>query len=139
MSLKFHCVERRLLAGEHAGEHRFFGQVRCGECITFDKICDQIALLSAATKGDMELILDSFVEVIREQLDSGNIIQLGDLSNFRVSAGSYGVEPQEKFRATHIKRPRIVFTPGKLLKEVAQEIVFEKLDKRVVTECPFPH
>ncbi|MCD8167241.1 MAG: HU family DNA-binding protein [Bacteroides sp.] len=139
MSLKFHCVERKLLAGEHAGEKRFFGQVRCGECITFDKVCDQIALLSTATKGDVELILDSFVEVISEQLDSGNIIQLGDLGNFRVSAGSYGVEAGEPFRAAQIKRPRIVFTPGKMLKSVTQEIVFEKLDKRVVTECPMPH
>lgn len=139
MSLKFYGVERKLLAGEHAGEKRFFGQVRCGACIQFDRICEQVALLSTATKGDVELILDSFVEIIREQLDHGNIIQLGDFGNFRIAAGSRAVEPEEKFPASAIRRPRIVFSPGKQLRRVAEDITFEKMDVRLLKECPHPH
>ncbi|MCD8167432.1 MAG: HU family DNA-binding protein [Bacteroides sp.] len=139
MSLKFRPIVRKLLAGVHAGQKRFFGQVRCGECIRFDKICKQVALLSTATKGDVELILDNFVEIINEQLENGNIIQLGDFGNFRIAGGSRAVEPGEKFHVSAIRRPRIVFSPGKELRRVTEKIVFEKLDTRVVTECPHPH
>ncbi|MCD8167628.1 MAG: hypothetical protein LUE93_16985 [Bacteroides sp.] len=139
MSLKFQCIELKLLSGEHAGETRYFGRVRCEQKITFDQLCKQISLLSTATKGGVELILDSFVEVMSEQLSLGNILQLGDLGNFRLSAGSRGVDPEEEFQATDMRKPRIIFSPGKMLQEATDAITFEKLNSRVIKECPYEH
>ncbi len=127
MSLKFHPIERKVLAGEDAGQTKWFGQVRLSGTIYFDKLCEKIAALSTATKGDVEIVLKSLIFVLCEKLSNGNVAQVGDLGNFRVSAGSEGAIDPEEFNARMMRRPKIVFFPGKRLQRLRKEARFEQL------------
>lgn len=53
-------------------------------------------------------------------------MQLGELGHFRLNAGSEGVEKPEDFKVSMFRKPRIVFSPGILLRQMCDRIKFEK-------------
>jgi len=96
-----------------------------GKC-TMDTLCETIADRSTATSGDVKLVLDGLLFVMKQKIQEGQIVQLGDLGYFQASLGSSGVENEEDFTADLIKKRRIVFRPGKLLKSIAGDLKTER-------------
>ena len=56
------------------------------------------------------------------------MIQLGRLGNFRMVAGSKGVENEADFNTSFFNKARIVFSPGTMLTQVKKNVTFEHLD-----------
>ena len=61
-------------------------------------------------------------------LSSGNVVQLGEFGNFRMSINSEGTNTPEDFDATKIKGVRIIFFPGSALRTTRNEVNFEPLE-----------
>ena len=59
---------------------------------------------------------------------SGNVVQLGEFGNFRMSINSEGTNTPEDFDATKIKGARIIFFPGSALRTTRNEVNFEPLE-----------
>jgi len=138
MSLNYHVVKRRIMQGPLKDEFRYYGQVRKSKKIPFKKLCQKIALQSSATKGDVELILNGLVTALIEHLDNGDIVPVGDLGNFRMSAGSRPAETLEEFNSNYMRRPRVIFTPSVELKEMVRNVGFERMDP-VIEICDKVH
>ena len=66
--------------------------------------------------------------VMEERLEEGDVIQLGRLGNFRMVAGSKGVENEADFNTSFFNKARIVFSPGTMLTQVKKNVTFEHLD-----------
>ena len=62
------------------------------------------------------------------ELSSGNVVQLGEFGNFRMSINSEGTNTPEDFDATKIKGARIIFFPGSALRTTRNEVNFEPLE-----------
>ena len=58
----------------------------------------------------------------------GNVVQLGEFGNFRMSINSEGTNTPEDFDATKIKGVRIIFFPGSALRTTRNEVNFEPLE-----------
>jgi nucleoid DNA-binding protein len=65
--------------------------------------------------------------VLVEHLADGKIVRLGDFGAFQVSVGSEGAETEAKFNASMIKSSKVIFRPGIDLKEMLNNLKFEKL------------
>jgi hypothetical protein len=52
---------------------------------------------------------------------------LGDFGAFQITVSSEGAEAQEKFNASLIKGSKVVFRPGIDLKEMQNNLKFEKV------------
>lgn len=50
--------------------------------------------------GDVKLVIDGILSVMEERLEEGDVIQLGRLGNFRMVAGSKGVENEADFNTS---------------------------------------
>ncbi|MCD8192990.1 MAG: HU family DNA-binding protein [Tannerellaceae bacterium] len=141
MALKYHLVLRRdMRDGAPEGSKLYYGQVRKQGNVSFDKICEAITAYSTASKGDIMLVINGLLFVMKQYLEQGDVVEMGEFGNFRMSAGSSGVENQEDFHTSLFRNGRIVFTPGKMLKESTRNVRFEKLN--VVErekECDRPH
>jgi len=135
MSLKVHTVKRKVLAGENAGREMYFGQVRLNEVVSLEKFSRQVSANTTATPTDVEAVINGLVEVLVDELDDGSIVELGELGNMRMSAGSSGVEKPEDFHCRMMRKPRIVLTPGKPLRDALNATTYEWLRVRV-TEVP---
>jgi hypothetical protein len=71
--------------------------------------------------------LDNLNFVIDFELQAGRIVHLGELGNFRMTVGSEGVEEESDFNKSMLRRPRIVFTPGKALQTTRLLTKFTKV------------
>lgn len=83
-------------------------------------LCDIIADRSAATPGDVKLVLDGVLFVVKQKLLDGQTIQLGELGYFMAVLGSKGSSMKKDFKPEMVRRPRVVFRPGKALLELAK-------------------
>ena len=91
------------------------------------ELCDLISAQSTASSGDVKLILDELVNVMRRNLGKGEVVKVGELGSFQLQFGSTGTLTEKEFSHALIKSRRIVFRPGKLLKDAIKNYTFEKI------------
>jgi len=128
MSLSYHIVQR---PDKHKdaeeGATLYYGQVRVRQTVSFDRLCETIADRSTASKGDVQLVIDGLLHVLSQNLAEGNVVQVGDFGNFRMNAGSSGAATAEEFTTSLFKNGKIIFTPGAKLKQLTEDLKFEKI------------
>ena len=116
MALKYHLVQRLDKSKDAAaGSKLYYGQIRAQQKLEFNKLCEIIASYSTASRGDVMLVIDGLLYVMRQHLENGEVVQVGDFGNFRMLAGSKGTAVADDF------------TPGPMLKEVTAKPKFEKI------------
>lgn len=94
--------------------------------VTFETIARRIAKNTMAGRGDVLGVLASLVDEIMESLEEGNTVRMGDLGCMRVSVSSKGVETPEQANASNVKKARIVFVPGKIMKDRISRMSFRQ-------------
>jgi len=87
----------------------------------------EIAARSTVAPADTQAVLVALTEVLTEHLANGKIVRLGDFGAFQVSVSSTGAETKEKFNASLIKSSKVVFRPGIDLKEMQNNLKYEKV------------
>ncbi len=128
MALKYHLVSRPDMRKDApAGSKLLYGQIRVQNSIGFDKLCDTISAVSTASKGDVQVVISGLMYALKEHLESGNTVQVGELGNFRMSAGCSGAATAEEFNTSLFKKGKVIFTPGTYLKDIGYKVRFEKM------------
>jgi len=142
MSLPVNVVKQKVPAGENAGKEMYFGRVCAGARISFEKLCSKITHHCMVTHSDVSGVLKEILRCAASTLEDGNIVQLGRLGNLRLSAGSSGVEEEGDFSLRHMRKPRVVFSPGKKLCKMIEDVRFRKEQVKEVKKviiCTRPH
>jgi predicted histone-like DNA-binding protein len=86
----------------------------------------EIAQRSTVSPADTQAVLVALTEVLTEHLSEGKIVRLGDFGAFQVSIGSEGAETEAKFNVSMIKTKKVTFRPGIDIKEMLNNLKFEK-------------
>lgn len=73
-------------------------------------------------------VLRSLEHNIINELKQGRIVRLGSLGNFQVSLSSDGKALADEVSALDIVKNRINFRPGKKLRQMLQQISYQKED-----------
>jgi predicted histone-like DNA-binding protein len=126
MSVKYTVNERGNPLNPSQPKKWYAGAKSTGD-ITFRALCKEIAQRSTVSPADTQAALAALTEVLAERLAEGKIVRLGDFGTFQVSISSEGAETEEKFNASLIKSSKIVFRPGTDLKEMQNNLKFERL------------
>ena len=87
----------------------------------------EIATRSTVSPADTQAVLVALTEVLVEHLAEGKIVRLGDFGSFQISLSSTGAETEAKFNASLIKGNKVVFRPGIDLKEMQNNLKYEKV------------
>lgn len=87
-----------------------------------------IAKISAVSVGDVRSVLYTLADLVANELSHGRLVSLGDLGRLRLTLRSKAVKKAEEFKTEMIKRAAVIFTPGKLLREMIQGISFERVN-----------
>ncbi|WP_320113679.1 HU family DNA-binding protein [Draconibacterium orientale] len=93
---------------------------------TIKNISRDIEDKSSLSRGDISNVLDNLVDQIPKYLLDGQTVSLGDLGSFRLTLSSEGAEQEKNFKSNMIKNVKIIFTPGKMLKEEVAKARFDK-------------
>lgn len=133
MSVKYRLVLRKDMSkGAAADAKLFYAASSSNGMCGLATLCELIADRSAATAGDVKLVLDGLLFVVKQKLLDGQTIQIGDLGYFQAVLGSKGSATRAAFTPELVRRPRVVFRPGKALQELAKNLKVERmmLDKK---------
>ena len=128
MALKYSLVLRRDMSkAAQSGDKLYYGQVRSTDRVSMKELCDLIASRSTASSGDIKLVIDGLINVLKDNLAKGCIVEMGEFGNFRMNAGSTGSFDEKSFDTRQFKKAKIIFSPGAELRKICAAPSFEKL------------
>jgi len=96
------------------------------DAIDLDQLSKLIAYNTAATPADCYLIIMALVHTVSHELEQGNIVRLGPLGSFQISVHGNGSVSPEEVGPSNINSASIVFRPGKQLKQMLQQLHYER-------------
>ncbi len=70
-------------------------------------------------------------KILRRHLERGEIVRFGDFGSFYITLSSEGVELEEDFHASMIKKSRVTFRPGIDLKKMLLTLDYEKVKREI--------
>ncbi|MCW0481553.1 HU family DNA-binding protein [Gaoshiqia sediminis] len=123
--LKYKLVERGNPSDPTAPKKIYASPVKNGTK-TISSLSGDIADISSLSRGDINNVITNLVERIPKDLLDGRSVSLGELGTLRVSFSSEGVEDEKDFHTSKIKGLKVIFTPGKLIKEELKKAQFNK-------------
>ncbi|MGL2967575.1 HU family DNA-binding protein [Flavobacterium sp. XGLA_31] len=125
MSVKFKVVPRRNPQDNAAPEKFYAAAISNGET-DLEALSEMIAYQSTLTDTDCYAVLRSLEHNIINELKQGRIVRLGSLGSFQVSLSSDGKDVADEVTALDIVKNRINFRPGKKLRQMLQQISYQK-------------
>lgn len=90
----------------------------------FETLAGLISYQSTLTESDCLAVLSSLEHNIMNELKQGRIVKLGRLGNFQVSISSEGSDTADEVSANKITKKRILFRPGKRLRNLLNDLSF---------------
>ncbi len=122
--MKYKLVQRVKPSDPLAPKKWYANPVNAGR-FTVKDFAKEIAGRSSLTRGDVENVLNNFLDQLPVFLRIGMSVQLGDFGTMRLSLSSEGVDDPDSFVSANIKGTRIIFTPSSELKKGLQGIRFD--------------
>lgn len=127
MSVKYKVIEKGQPGVAGGGKKKFYAtSVFTGEK-NLEQLTKSIEKISTVSGADIRAVLYAMVDVITEDLSDSQIVRLGELGSLRLNVSSEGKDSSKDVGATAIRSTKLVFTPGKKLKEMKQTLKFEKI------------
>ncbi|MGQ8335611.1 HU family DNA-binding protein [Sunxiuqinia sp. A32] len=123
--LTYKLVERGNPSDPTAPKKLYASPVKKGTK-TISSLSTDIADISSLSRGDISNVITNLVERIPKDLLEGNSVSLGELGTLRIGFSSDGVEDEKDFHTNKIKNLKVIFTPGKLIKEEIKKAKFSK-------------
>ena len=90
-------------------------------------MAERIQSTCTVTKADVYAVLVSLEDVVKDAIENGEIVRLGDLCTLQVGLSGNGTLTEEEFADTHIKKARINFRPGPVLAGALETLKFTKV------------
>lgn len=125
MSVKFKAQAKRNPQDITLPEKYYAAAIADGE-VDLDILAEQIAYECTVTESDCHAVLLSLERNIIHSLKQGRIVKLGRLGNFQVGLSSTGVDTVEAVNANLITKSRILFRPGKRLRQLLTGLTYKK-------------
>ena len=107
---------------------KFYVQPITDGTVTKKTLADDLVLISSLSRGDISSVIENLIDILPKYLLMGKSVQLGELGTLRVSFSSEGADTKEQLNAKMIRGQKVIFTPGKLLKEMLPKLTFELVD-----------
>jgi predicted histone-like DNA-binding protein len=107
---------------------KFYAQAKASGELTLKKLSREIAEGSTTVSDtDVLAVLNDLTKILKRHLDNGEVVRFGDFGSFQVSVSGEGAETAEKYHPSMIKTKKVVFRPGVDLKEMLNNLKFQKL------------
>ncbi|MCT4603272.1 MAG: HU family DNA-binding protein [Marinifilum sp.] len=127
MAINIKATEKGQPGVAGGGEKKFYATNMLSGHVDIEELSDKIALISTVSGADTRAVLYALIDVIPSELSDGKSVKLGDIGSFRVSVSSDGVKTADEVNANCVRKSKILFTPGKKLKEMLTKLKYHKM------------
>lgn len=125
MSVKFKVVSRKNPQDIAAPEKFYATAIADGE-IDLERLAELIAYQCTVTEADCYAVLLSLEHNTISELNQGRIVRLGRLGSFQIGVSSEGKDTSEEVTSASIIKNRIIFRPGKKLRNMLTTLGYRK-------------
>lgn len=126
MSIKFRLVKRKNLGKDNAtNPQKMYAQPIYSDLVSFEELLGEIAE-SGIPSNQVKGVTDRMNHLFRKHLAAGRRVQFGEFGNFRYGFGSPGTLTEAEFEPSQIRTPRVIFSPGAVLRAARKAATFEK-------------
>lgn len=92
---------------------RFYAQARSNKKVSVKEICQRVSERSSFSTGELAGAIGEFLIELRHVMEEGNIAQMGDLGNFRLTLKTGNPTlTADKFKPVCIKSCSVRFHPS---------------------------
>jgi len=123
--MKFRIIPKKNPQDKTATIKFYANAVNLG-VVSTREIAASIAGRSSLTRGDIENVLENFLDELPFLLKKGFIVQLSNFATVRLTLSSNGADTPDDFTPDLIKGANTVFTPSKDFKRSLADIKYEK-------------
>ncbi len=127
MALKY-VVKKTAFGFDREKKTRYVARPYKVTHIEFKKLCEQVTAVGMVPRGVVKSVLDGLIDSLKMYMEIGASVSLGELGTFRPSFGCKSQEEAEKVTADTLRKRRIIFTPGALLKDMIRNVSIQRLD-----------
>ncbi len=127
MAIKYKIIARGQPGVKGGGTKKYYASANIAGERSLAELTDIIETISTVSGIDITAVLHSFVTTIPNYLKEGEIVRLGELGSLRVSISSKGMDTPQEVKASSVVNARVIFTPGKMLRDMIPELTYEKM------------
>lgn len=95
--------------------------------VDFKQLCDQVTAVGLMPRGIVKSVLDGLIDSLVTYMEMGASVSLGEFGTLRPSFGCKSQDDAKEVTADTLCRRKIIFTPGKLLKNMINDVSIVKL------------
>ena len=121
-----YSVVPRINPREKNDPPKYYAQAQSRGDVNIREMAERIQSTCTVTKADVYAVLVSLEDVVKDAIENGEIVRLGDLCTLQVGLSGNGTLTEEEFADTHIKKARINFRPGPVLAGALETLKFTK-------------
>ena len=107
-------------------ETRYYPRAIHRNEVDLDKLADILSERSHLNRSVCHAVIIGLSDVISQSLKEGDIVRLGDFGTFQISIQGKGTENPEALGKNLIQSAKVVYRPGKTIKNALRQLVYER-------------
>lgn len=123
MSISYKLVERAV-AGS-TDQKKWGAQIIYRDEVSFEQLTELISLRSLMCRSDVLHIINTMLEYISYHLRASHNVSLGSFGTLLTTLQTEQVSDPKDYTRSHIRRSRICFKPGQLVREELGAVTFQ--------------
>ena len=126
MAIKYKVIERGQPGVVGGGKKKFYASVNSDGEMTLNGLTKRIEKISTVSGADIRAVVYAMVDVMKDALEEGKIVRLGEFGSLRVGISSNGEKAEKDVSANSIKGAKTIFNPSQNLKEMLKTLKYVK-------------
>ena len=114
---------------------KYYAQAQARGDVSLREMAERIQSTCTVTKADVYAVLVSLEDVVKDAIQNGEIVRLGELCTLQVSLSGKGAVTEEDYDTSLIKRAKINFRPGTVLANALASLTFSKVRVKYTKEA----
>ena len=113
---------------------KYYAQAQARGDVSVREMAERIQASCTVHKTDVYAVLVALEDVVKEAIQNGEIVRLGELCTLQVSLSGKGTLTEKEYDDTLIKKAKINFRPGVVLASALETLKYSKVPIKYTKE-----
>ena len=129
-----YSVVPRINPREKNDPPKFYAQAQARGDVSIREMAERIQATCTVHKTDVYAVLVALEDVVKEAIQNGEIVRLGELCTLQVSLSGKGTLTEKEYDDSIIKKAKIIFRPGTILAGALETLKYSKVPIKYLKE-----
>ena len=122
-----YSVVPRINPREKNDPPKYYAQAQARGDLNIREMAERIQSTCTVHKTDVYAVLVALEDVVKEAIQNGEIVRLGELCTLQVSLSWKGTLTEKEYDDSLIKKAKIIFRPGTILAGALETLKYSKV------------